>query len=122
MKSKILYQHAQYEKTGELKPLKIRENKAIKELEINFPPDIQVEKSKYRFSQEKSESEFNWAQFKFQQEELELKKAVEKQNDRQMEESGKKLTKELDALSVRTKLEFEYKNKEFEQIQLKINL
>ncbi|MBW0499168.1 hypothetical protein O181_038883 [Austropuccinia psidii MF-1] len=39
-----------------------------------------------------------------------------------MEESGKRLEKELDSLSVQTQLEFEFKNKELEKSQLNINL
>ncbi|MBW0505054.1 hypothetical protein O181_044769 [Austropuccinia psidii MF-1] len=50
MKSQILYQHAQDENTGELKLLEIRENKAIKEMELNYQHDIQVENNKYRYA------------------------------------------------------------------------
>ncbi|MBW0593971.1 hypothetical protein O181_133686 [Austropuccinia psidii MF-1] len=118
----MLYQHAQDENTGELKLLEIRENKAIKEFKINYQCDIQVEKNKYRYYQEEHADDLNWEKLQFQQEELELKKSVAKQNDRQMEESGKRLEKKLDSLSVFTQLEFEFKNKELEQSQLKINL
>ncbi|MBW0592778.1 hypothetical protein O181_132493 [Austropuccinia psidii MF-1] len=114
MKSQMLYQHAQDEKTGKLKLLEIRENKAIKEIGLNYQCDIQVENNKYRYAQEECAAEFHWAQLQFQQEELDLKKAVAKQNDRQMEESGKRLAKKLDASSVCTQLEFDFKNKELE--------
>ncbi|MBW0558555.1 hypothetical protein O181_098270 [Austropuccinia psidii MF-1] len=122
MKSQILYQNSQDKKTGELKLLEIQENKAIKEMESNYQCDIQVENNKYRYAQEECSAELHWAQLQFQQEELDLKKVVAKQKNRQMEESGKRLAKELDALSVRTQLEFDFKNKELEQSQLKINL
>ncbi|MBW0526631.1 hypothetical protein O181_066346 [Austropuccinia psidii MF-1] len=88
MKSKMFYQNAQDEKTGELKLLKIRENKAIKELEINYQHDIQAENNKYRCAQEEHAAELHRAQLKFQQEELELKKEVAKQNDRKIKESA----------------------------------
>ncbi|MBW0552070.1 hypothetical protein O181_091785 [Austropuccinia psidii MF-1] len=122
MKSQMLYQNAQDEKTGELKLLEIRENKAIKEMELNYQCDIQVEKNKYRYAQEERAAELHWAQLQFQQEELDLKKVVAKQNNRQMEESGKRLVKEWDASSVCTHLEFDFKNKELEQSRLRINL
>ncbi|MBW0556123.1 hypothetical protein O181_095838 [Austropuccinia psidii MF-1] len=122
MKSQMLYQNAQDEKTGELKLLEIQENKAIKEMELNYQCDIQVENNKYRLAQEEGAAEFHWAKLQFQQEELDLKKAVARQNNRQMEESGKRLAKELDASSVHTQLKFDFKNKELEQSQLRINL
>ncbi|MBW0529783.1 hypothetical protein O181_069498 [Austropuccinia psidii MF-1] len=78
MKSQMLYQHAQDEKTGELKLLEIRENKAIKEMELNYQRDIQVENNKYRYAQEERAAELHRAQLQFQQEELDLKKAVAK--------------------------------------------
>ncbi|MBW0520513.1 hypothetical protein O181_060228 [Austropuccinia psidii MF-1] len=74
IKSQILYQHAQDEKTGELKLLEIRENKAIKEMELKYQYDIQVENNKYRSAQEEHAAEFHWEQLQFQQEELDLKK------------------------------------------------
>ncbi|MBW0490647.1 hypothetical protein O181_030362 [Austropuccinia psidii MF-1] len=85
MKSQMLYQHAQDEKTGELKLLEIRENKAMKEMELSYQRDIQVENNKYRYAQEELAAELHWAQLQFQQEELDLKKVVAKQNNRQME-------------------------------------
>ncbi|MBW0506650.1 hypothetical protein O181_046365 [Austropuccinia psidii MF-1] len=91
-------------------------------MEINYQCDIQGEDNKYRYAQEECAAELHQEQLKFQQEELDLKNAVAKQNYRQMEESGKRLAKEWDALSMRTQLEFDFKNKELEQTQLKINL
>ncbi|MBW0522724.1 hypothetical protein O181_062439 [Austropuccinia psidii MF-1] len=122
MKSQMLYQHSQDKKTGELKLLEIRENKAIKEMELNYQRDIEMDNNKYRYAQEERAAELHRAQLQFQQEELDIKKAVAKHNDRQMEESGKILAKELDASSVRTQLEYDFKNKELEQTQLRINL
>ncbi|MBW0567295.1 hypothetical protein O181_107010 [Austropuccinia psidii MF-1] len=122
MKSQMLYQHAQDENTGELKLLEIRENKAIKEMELNYQCYIQVKNNKYRYAPEEHAAELHQAQLQFQQEELDLKKAVDKHNNRQMEESGKRLAKELDTLSVRTQLKFDFENKELEQSQLRINL
>ncbi|MBW0534214.1 hypothetical protein O181_073929 [Austropuccinia psidii MF-1] len=75
IKSQMLYQHAQDEKTGELKLLEIIENKAIKEMELSYQHDIQVENNKYRYAQEERAAELHRAQLQFQKEELDLKKA-----------------------------------------------
>ncbi|MBW0490136.1 hypothetical protein O181_029851 [Austropuccinia psidii MF-1] len=91
-------------------------------MELNYQHDIQVENNKYRYAQEEHAAELHQAQLQFQQEELDLKKVVAKKNNRQMEESGKRLAKELDTSSVRTQLEFDFKNKELGQTQLRIKL
>ncbi|MBW0495232.1 hypothetical protein O181_034947 [Austropuccinia psidii MF-1] len=90
--------------------------------QINYQHDIQVESNKYRYSQEELAAELHWAQLQLEKEDLELKKAVARQNYRQIEESGKRLKKELGTSSVHTQLEFRLKNKESEKSQLKINL